>query len=31
MNRWPKIQEIDANCLTLPAFIDAAPLKQKDA
>jgi maleylpyruvate isomerase len=31
MNKWPKIQEIDAQCMTLPAFINAAPLKQKDA
>jgi maleylpyruvate isomerase len=31
MSRWPKIQSIDEICLSLPAFINAAPAKQKDA
>jgi len=31
MNQWPKIQAIDAQCMTMPAFINAAPMKQKDA
>lgn len=31
MNRWPLIQAIDKQCMTLPAFINAAPSKQKDA
>ena len=31
MNRWPLIQAIDLQCMTLSAFINAAPSKQKDA
>jgi len=31
MSRWPKIQTIDAKCMTMPEFINAAPMKQKDA
>ena len=31
MNRWPLIQAIDKQCMSLAAFINAAPSKQKDA
>ena len=31
MTRWPLISAIDAHCMTLPAFKDAAPLAQPDA
>lgn len=29
--RWPRLLEIEAACLALPAFADAAPEKQPDA
>ncbi len=31
LNRWPLIQQVEAACLALPAFADAAPGKQPDA
>ena len=31
MIRWPLIEGIDARCMNLPAFINAAPSKQLDA
>ena len=31
MSRWPLISAVDAACLALPAFADAAPLNQPDA
>ncbi|WP_371809319.1 maleylacetoacetate isomerase [Aquabacterium sp. A08] len=31
LNRWPLIQQMEAACLALPAFADAAPGKQPDA
>jgi len=31
MTRWPLIEGIDARCMNLPAFINAAPSKQSDA
>jgi maleylpyruvate isomerase len=31
MARWPLISAIDAHCMTLSAFKDAAPLAQPDA
>ena len=31
LNRWPLIQQVEAACMALPAFADAAPGKQPDA
>jgi maleylpyruvate isomerase len=31
LNRWPLIRQVEAACLALPAFADAAPGKQPDA
>ncbi len=31
LNRWPLIRQVEAACLALPAFGDAAPGKQPDA
>ncbi|WP_101047041.1 maleylacetoacetate isomerase [Macromonas nakdongensis] len=31
LNRWPLIQQVEAACLALPAFAEAAPGKQPDA
>ncbi|NIC39881.1 glutathione S-transferase C-terminal domain-containing protein, partial [Aquabacterium sp. A08] len=31
LNRWPLIQRVEAACMALPAFADAAPGKQPDA
>ena len=31
LSRWPLISAIDAACMALPAFADAAPLRQADA
>lgn len=31
LSRWPLISAVDAACAKLPAFADAAPLKQPDA
>lgn len=31
MTRWPLIAAVDAACMALPAFADAAPLRQPDA
>ncbi len=31
LGRWPLIQQVEAACLALPAFADAAPGKQPDA
>ena len=30
MNRWPTLQAVEAACMTLPAFRDAAPTHQPD-
>ena len=31
LSRWPLISAVDAACAKLPAFADAAPMKQPDA
>ncbi len=31
MSRWPLISAVDAACMALPAFADAAPMNQADA
>jgi maleylpyruvate isomerase len=31
LNRWPRLLEIERECMALPAFSNAAPSKQPDA
>jgi maleylpyruvate isomerase len=31
LSRYPRLLKVEANCMSLPAFADAAPEKQPDA